>query len=388
MLANDSPSEPTTPPSERHPVPVTFVSSYGRIGGAQIYLEGLLGDLEASWVRDVISLGHGPLNDRLARYGRDVHVIPASGGWLSLATAGWRLRRRLLSQRPGLVHANGVKAAVVSTLATVGTRIPVLWLKHDFAMDGWRARLIGRRCREVVGVSSAVIRTFDRGFSRKAYVVYPGLDPEDIDRLSARQGVIEALGVPPSSFLLALVGQLIPGKGHAELVEILPRLLREHPALVVVFVGGTAYAGNEVYVRQLEDRIRDLELTTATRFVGYREDVHTFTSGCDVLVIPSLPASSGADVEGFPLVALEAMGAQTPVVAYRVGGLPEQLGECGVLVPVRDREALAEAILQLARDPELGNQLGACGRNRVLNRFTRRQMVDGLKLRYRETTAG
>jgi len=286
------------------------------------------------------------------------------------------------------VHANGVKAAVVSTLATVGTRIPVLWLKHDFAMDGWRARLIGRRCREVVGVSSAVIRTFDRGFSRKAYVVYPGLDPEDIDRLSARQGVIEALGVPPSSFLLALVGQLIPGKGHAELVEILPRLLREHPALVVVFVGGTAYAGNEVYVRQLEDRIRDLELTTATRFVGYREDVHTFTSGCDVLVIPSLPASSGADVEGFPLVALEAMGAQTPVVAYRVGGLPEQLGECGVLVPVRDREALAEAILRLTRDPELGNQLGACGRNRVLNRFTRRQMVDGLKLRYRETTAG
>jgi len=286
------------------------------------------------------------------------------------------------------VHANGVKAAVVSTLATVGTRIPVLWLKHDFAMDGWRARLIGRRCREVVGVSSAVIRTFDRGFSRKAYVVYPGLDPEDIDRLSARQGVIEALGVPPSSFLLALVGQLIPGKGHAELVEILPRLLREHPALVVVFVGGTAYAGNEVYVRQLEDRIRDLELTTATRFVGYREDVHTFTSGCDALVIPSLPASSGADVEGFPLVALEAMGAQTPVVAYRVGGLPEQLGECGVLVPVRDREALAEAILRLARDPELGNQLGACGRNRVLNRFTRRQMVDGLKLRYRETTAG
>jgi glycosyltransferase involved in cell wall biosynthesis len=366
---------------------ITFVSSYGRVGGAQIYLERLLADLDESWVRDVISLGHGPLNDRLSRAGHDVHVINASGRWFSLVNAAWRLRRRLISRRPQLVHANGVKAAVVSTLATVGSRLPVLWLKHDFALDGWRARLIARRCSQVVGVSSAVTSTFDEAIARKVHVVHPGLDPEVVDRQSARTNVIAALGVQPSSFLVALVGQLIPGKGHTELVEVLPQLRREHPGIIVVFVGGTAYEGNEIYVKELEDRIRELGVRTAARFVGRREDALAFISGCDALAIPSLPASEGADVEGFPLVGLEAMSVGTPVVAYRVGGLQEQLGECGLLVPVRDREALAGAILRLAQDPGLAERLGGCGRDRARTRFTGRQMVDGLKLRYRETRA-
>jgi glycosyltransferase involved in cell wall biosynthesis len=141
-------------------------------------------------------------------------------------------------------------------------------------------------------------------------------------------------------------------------------------------------------VKQLKDRIQELGLTTAARFVGHRDDVHTFISGCDVLAIPSLPASAGVDVEGFPLVGLEAMGAGTPVVGYQVGGLGEQLGECGLLVPVHDREALALAILGLAGDPALGERLGLCGRDRARARFTSKQMVDALKLRYRGMLAG
>ena len=381
-------SHSTTPPTgETAPVPVTFVSSYGRVGGAQIFLERLLAELDESWIRDVVSLGHGPLNDRLVRDGHDVQVIPSSGRWFSLVGAAWRLRRRLLSRRPQLVHANGVKAALVSTLATLGTTLPVLWLKHDFALDGWRARLIARRCTQVVGVSSAVTRIFDAPLARKVYVVHPGLDAEDVDRASARANVIAAVGVHPASFIVALVGQLIPGKGHVELLEVLPRLRSEHPGTVVVFVGGTAHAGNEPYVKQLEFRIRELGLTAATRFVGHHDDAQAFISGCDALAIPSLPASMEADVEGFPLVALEAMAVGTPVVAYRVGGLQEQLGECGLLVPVRDRLALAEAILRLVQDHELGESLARCGRARATSRFTARQMVDGLKRRYRETPA-
>jgi len=372
---------------ETAPVPVTFVSSYGRVGGAQIFLERLLAELEETWIRDVVSLGPGTFNDRLSRDGYDVHVIPASGRWLGFLRAAWHLRRRLLSNRPRLVHANGVKAAVVSTLATLGTGIPVLWLKHDFALDGWRARLIARRCRQIVGVSSAVTRTFDGSMSRKVHVVHPGLDPEDVDRPLARTTVIAALAVQPSSFLVALVGHLIPGKGHTELLEILPQLQQEHPGVTVLFIGGTAYEGNETYVKQLEDRIRELGLTSTARFVGHREDIHTFISGCDALAIPSLPASAGADVEGFPLVALEAMGAGTPVVGYRVGGLEEQLGECGLLVPVHDREALVRAILTLAGDPALRERLGRCGRDRARVRFTSKQMVEALKLRYRKMPA-
>jgi glycosyltransferase involved in cell wall biosynthesis len=288
------------------------------------------------------------------------------------------------SRTPSLVHANGVKAATVAAMATLGTGIPLLWVKHDFALDGWRARLIARRCTEIVCVSVAVSRTFEGTFRRKVNIVYPGVDPTNIDRPLARSQVAAALAADEEAFFVTVVGQLIPGKGHIELIDLMPTLTRVRPNLKLVLIGGTAYDGNERYVRRLEERIRTLGMSHAVRFLGHRDDATTLIAGCDVLAIPSLPASPGSDVEGFPLVALESMAVGTPVVGYRVGGLHEQVGECGVLVALRDRAALSQAIIHLTNDPELRDRLGRCGQRRVHERFTRRQMLDELKRRYRE----
>ena len=106
-----------------------------------------------------------------------------------------------------------------------------------------------------------------------------------------------------------------------------------------------------------------------------------------MLVIPSVTSRGGLGKEGFSLVALEAMGVGTPVVAYDYGGPPEVLGECGLLVPPGDRDALAEALLRVLEDGALREQLAECGRRRARERFSLSAMIEAMENRYREAAA-
>ncbi len=118
------------------PVRVSFVSSHALGGGSERYLELLLGSLEPEWVAGVICLQDGPFVERLRSLGHSVEVVQTSGPGRASRCGAPRLRRALRRQAPDVVHANGVKAALAAGLATPGTGIPVLWLKHDFSWDG------------------------------------------------------------------------------------------------------------------------------------------------------------------------------------------------------------------------------------------------------------
>ena len=105
-----------------------------------------------------------------------------------------------------------------------------------------------------------------------------------------------------------------------------------------------------------------------------------------MLVIPSVTSRGGLGKEGFSLVALEAMGVGTPVVAYDYGGPPEVLGECGLLVPPGDRDALAEALLRVLEDGA-ARAAGRVRRRRASERFSLSAMIEAMENRYREAAA-
>jgi glycosyltransferase involved in cell wall biosynthesis len=129
---------------------------------------------------------------------------------------------------------------------------------------------------------------------------------------------------------------------------------------------------------QLERRAHELGIVRDTLFLGYQEDVAPFYAAFDALVLPS-------SNEGTPVSAIEALAAGRPVVATRVGGVPDVVreGQDGFLVDAGDTDELADRLAQLARDPALRERMGSEGRARVLPRYAVDRLVEDVDRLYR-----
>jgi glycosyltransferase involved in cell wall biosynthesis len=360
-------------------VRIAFVSPFVIQGGAERYLSLLLEGLERSSIARIYFLADGPLVEELRGRGFPLEVVPTGAGPLVIVRSALRLRRELRRLAPDVVHADGIKGALVATLALAGTRIPIVWLKCDFSRDGWLARAVARRCTSIAAVSRAVTETFRDGALEKTTVVPFGLPQAEVDRGQARAVVRELVG---GERVLGLVGRLDPHKGHRELLAVLPRL-RERDDVRAVFVGAEdpAHPG---YRERLVAEIEAAGLADAVVLAGFRADGVELIAGCDALVVPSVTSRGGLGKEGFSLVALEALGVGTPVVAYDHGGPPEVLGDCGLLVPPGDRDALADALLRVLEDERLRARLAECGLRRAGEQFSLPAMIEAMETCYRE----
>jgi len=364
------------------PPGVTFVSSHAQLGGSERYLELLLGELEPAWISGVVSLREGPFVERLDSLGYDVDVVPtpARAGMLRAAA---ELRRVLRRHGSDLVHANGVKAALVATLATPGMGLPVLWSKHDYSWDGSLARLLAWRCARVVAVGEAITTTFGPRTRRRVVVVPNGVPDYKRDREGGRRLVTELLSSPPDAPVTLLAGRLHPAKGQIELVEAAPEVLRHRPDARFLLMGGEDPTQLD-YARSVRLRIEELALADRVILVGHRSDPLQVMSGSDLMVLPSVVDERGAGREACPFSLLEAMSVETPVVAYAAGGIPEVLGDCGRLVPEEDRMALADAILRLIEGEDERRETAACARRRVRERHRLEVTAESMKRIYRE----
>jgi glycosyltransferase involved in cell wall biosynthesis len=368
------------------PVPVTFVSSHAYSGGSERYLELLLGELGEDWVNGVVALADGPFVERMRGLGWRVEVVPTPAR-LGMLPAALRLRRVLLARRPAVVHANGVKAALVAGIATAGSGIPVLWLKHDFSWDGPLARLVAWRSAAVVAVAGAITTVFGARLARKVSVVPNGIPDLLRDRGPGRARLEVELGAATGAPLAVLVGRLDRAKGQLELVEAVPRVLEAHPEARFGLIGGESHAERE-YAQVVWRRIEELGVGESVTWLGHRDDALDLVAGADLLVVSSVPDARGAGREACPYALLEAMSLGTAVVAYADGGIPEVLGEAGRLVPPGNREALGAAIAELLGDRESRGALADAARERVLQRNRVDAMAGAMMARYAELASG
>lgn len=156
------------------------------------------------------------------------------------------------------------------------------------------------------------------------------------------------LGIKHDEFVIAAVGRLVRGKGYDVLLRALSQIpTSDRPTLLL------AGDGNE---RQfLENLSTKLGVSEQTRFLGFQTDVRPILWSADVFV--HVPVNFP---EGTPNAILEAMAAGLPVIASKVGGIPEVVrdGETGLIVPPNEPKALAEAINKLRQDEGLRQQLG------------------------------
>jgi glycosyltransferase involved in cell wall biosynthesis len=288
-----------------------------------------------------------------------------------------RLRRLIRASRPDLVHLHSrIGADVMGGIAARLSGVPVIHTRRvDNPEPRWMVALKYRLFDRVVVISEGIRDVLlSEGLpAEKLRVVRSAVDSATYTRPCARASIAARLGVPEDALLIGIVAQLIQRKGHADLIEALPPLMDQYPSLQALFFGKGPLAD------ALEGQIARKGLNGRVRLLGFRDDLADVMPCLDLLVHP-------ARMEGLGVSLLQAASAGVPIIASRVGGIPEAVrdGENGLLVPPGDIAALRAAIGTLLADPVRRRVLGAGGQALMAREFSIDAMVEGNLAVYRE----
>lgn len=300
----------------------------------------------------------------------------ALGGDLDVAMIA-RLRRLIRALGPDLVHLHSrIGADVMGGIAARLCGVPVVHTRRvDNPEPVWLVALKYRLHDRVIAISEAIGQLLlAEGLpAGKLRVVRSAVVADDFERPCARQRMLRGLGLDDQALVVGIVAQLIERKGHRFVLDAMPGLINEHPRLQLVLFGKGPLAG------QLQERIDAEGLADHVRLAGFRDDLTDILPCLDLLVHP-------ATMEGLGVSLLQASAAGVPIVASRVGGIPEAVrdGVNGVLVPAADVAELGRAIAALLDDGDLRRRLGDAGRALVRDEFSAGAMVDGNLAVYRE----
>ncbi len=347
-----------------------MVATLAEAGGAQTFVRSLIEPLRENYVIDVAA--HGPtgaLADACGALGIPFHHVvnmvrrPSPGRDVRAII---EMRRLVTELTPDVVQVNSTKAGLITRLALIGTGIPAVFTAHGWAFSGRRG--LAGICalaveKAMAPLSRAVVCVSDWD---RSLAVDRGVAPRSRLRV-IHNGIAAPDGPPqrgpwPRRPLLVCVARLAPPKDIRLLLDALVQQGLEQWRVQIIGDGPE----RETLYRHLED----LGLSDRVQFLGERRSVENYLRVADAFVLPSR-------WEGLPYSILEAMRWGLPVVASRVGGIPELVIDrvTGLLVTAGDVGALSSALRRLAEDGEGARALGRAGHARVARHFTLDSMV-------------
>ena len=316
-------------------------------GGAENVLIDIATRLPAAFTSVGVMMCDSWTGNELAKRGIPVTVMPLRKSF----DFGWPLRfaRFLSAEKIDVVQSHEFTANVYATAGARLAGVPIVCTTHG--KNYWphalyrRAayRWVARNARAFVAVSTDLgdFATRTLGIpGRRVRVIRNGIDLERYRRDEVARARLRAeIGIRGDQSLLLACGELSEVKGHEWLIRAAPRLISRHPGVLI------AIAGEGALREKLQALAVELGVAGNIRFLGFRRDVPQLLSAADVFVMPSLS-------EGLPLAILESMAAMTPVVATRVGGMPELIrpGETGWLVAPADAAELGDVLATAISD--------------------------------------
>jgi len=355
------------------------------IGGAEKQMFTLVRAIQDYGIScHVFSLQRGgPLSSHFSELGVPVH----SGGLVKgdiykrpwkLLSAEISLIRRILKLKPRVVHSYLPLATFMGALAGRLCRVPlVITSRRSLGKYQERYRalrlfdLLANKFSHCVTVNSKSVwndvLVRDNVDPKKLVLIYNGVDHSNFDvPREVRVELRKKTGFTHSHKVVTVVANLIPYKGHAELLDAAAAVLDQIPSSRFWLVGRDR--GIEKYLKQ---KARELGILNRVIFAGERSDIPNILAASDILVLPS-------HEEGFSNVILEAMAAGLPLVATRVGGAQEAVldGVTGWLVQPNRPKELATKIVDLLNNPKRSKEWGERGKERVKKEFGIEKMVE------------
>lgn len=297
--------------------------------------------------------------------------------------------RLLRRSPPDILHAYLPAANVIGPLAARLSGVPRVIVSKR-ALAEYKAHYpllrrvepLGNRLADVILVNSDAVRRdverTERHCGGKFRKIYNGVAPIEpwtpVDAMAFRRRE----GIPADALVVLCVSNFYPYKGHEELVEAAARIMPAFRNVIFLMVGRDSGT-----METTRARVRGLGIEGSVRFLGSRTDVPDLLRASDLFVHPSRE-------EGFSNAILEAMAAGLPVVACDVGGNPEAVvdGETGRLVPPRDPERFAGAMVELIADESKRKIFGDAGLRRGAGRFSLDRMVGEMESLYESLARG
>lgn len=330
-------------------------------GGAALPVPDVIGTMIRSGAQVrlfALSRRDGRAAAALDAAGIDYHVSDA-GKSEHLVAARW-LRRELKAFAPTVIWTSLTQATIIGQVMGLLLRTPVVSWQHNAYLKPANRRLLAltrRLSRLWVADSRSVAALTSQQLD---------IDPADIMIWPLFHADPDAPAAMPqgqdSIFRIGSLGRLHPNKGYDILVEALARIAADMPEVAARF---QILIGGEGAQR---DRLTALSANlgvTNLRLAGYQSDSRTFLSSLDGYVQPSR-------AEGLCIAAHEAMQAGLPVIVSDVGEMPHSVvpGDTGLVVPSKDVQSLADAIVELVSDPVRARLMGAAARQRILSEFS------------------
>jgi glycosyltransferase involved in cell wall biosynthesis len=386
--------------AEQAPIKVLRVIARLNVGGPALHVAYLTAGLadrgyETTLVAGTLARGEESMASVSESRGVRIETLPALHreiGVVRDAQAILRLARLIKRERPTILHTHTAKAGAVGRIAALlagGARPPIIvHTFHGHVLRGYfnplttlgfrtLERLLARVTTTLVAVSPEVrddLVKLHVAPASKFTVVRLGIEldertdvAEDVRSETRRQ-----LGVAQDAFVVGWVGRMTAVKRTDDVVRALRGLVDRGVDAYLCLVGDGPDRDH------LEQFAHELGVVQRCLFVGYQEDVARFYSAIDALLLPSVN-------EGTPVSVIEALAAQRPAVATRVGGTPDVIrdGVDGFLVEVGDADALSDRLAELAADPDRRAKMGADGRAHVLDRYAVERLVDDIDRLYR-----
>ena len=368
------------------------------VGGPAIHVVNLNAGLDPARFESLLVCGREhPAEGSMADYALScgVHpiVIPEIVNEFSLKLRDgkalaklWRLMRR---ERPHIVHTHTARAGLLGRVAARLAGVPVVvHTFHGHVLRGYysapKTELLRRMEQALAWGTDRIVTVSERvkdelvnyGVAppERITVIPLGFDLHPFLSCEDQRGLFRReLGLRDGTRLVGIVGRLFPIKNHRLFLDAAARVAAREPDCRFVIVG------DGILRPELEQVSSDLGLAGRVIFTGWRKDLPRIYADLDVLVVSS-------DNEGTPVSAIEAMAARCPVVATRVGGIPDLIidGETGFLVPPKNAEQLAAAVIHLLREPDVAHRVGQAARAVARERFSVERLIDDTEDLYEE----
>lgn len=342
----------------------------GKIGGGESHVLDLVKTMDNELFEPVVlSFTDGPMVQALTAIGVPVHVIASEKAFdISI----WKkVRAFLTEQRIDIVHVHGTRANTNVMWAARRLGLPLIYTIHGWSFhDGLnplikRARIaaekyITRKAQVNICVSDSNRETGVKTFGRfDSVVIKNGVNPVKFNPGAEYPDVKAAYGIRADQLVIGYIARMTLQKDPVGMLEGFSLALQQFPDMKLLMIGE-----GELKETALE-AARRLNITDHVIFDNFRQDVPAVLNGVDIYCLPSL-------WEGFPIGVLEAMAMGKAVIASDVDGTREAVtdGDNGLLVPAKNSETLAAAIVKLAKDKTLRGQLQQRAMDTIRSKYT------------------